>query len=174
VADDLKKQLAKAIIDSVDQPKKTTGTIHFIVGNNNLQVNGDITISANQKTVKRVNHLPECDDLTAQQKRFIQEKINQLADRAITKGADIGKARTAWWSRLKKKYTVNSYTCLKQSQYDDVINRLDQQVGMTMSKLRRTDNKVWRNEYCKGLYVDINFAFLDHLNLCAKKRNSAQ
>jgi hypothetical protein len=68
VTDDLKEQLTKAIIDNADQPKKTSGTSQIIAGNNNFQVNGDVTISANKKTVKRINRLSEGDDNTARQK----------------------------------------------------------------------------------------------------------
>jgi hypothetical protein len=99
----------------------------------------------------RINRLPETDDITAQQKKFIFDKIHPLAERDAAKGAEIGKAIASWWSRLHKKFYVNSYACLKQTQFDDVAKWLDQQVSITRAKLRKTDKNTWRNEHYKSL-----------------------
>ncbi|BBO74443.1 hypothetical protein DSCW_18600 [Desulfosarcina widdelii] len=150
--EDLRGKLREAIVRNADKAEPTIEKGHVAVGNGNIQAGGDVNISNNERKVERVNRLPECDDIDARQKKFIQDKIYQLADRDVKKGADTGKARSSWWSRLRNKFYVNSYTCLKQSQFDDVMKWLDQQVGMTRSKLRRTDKSTWRKE----LYTALN------------------
>lgn len=151
MSDDLKKELARAIKENSDKPKGESGVKQVAVGNGNVQISGDVSISNNKKTIKRINRLPETDDITAPQKRFIQEKIRRLADRDVAKGADIGKSLASWWSRLRRKFSVNSYVCLKQSQFDAVEKWLDQQVGITRSKLRKTDKDTWRKEFYAAL-----------------------
>ena len=127
---DLKDELKKAIKDNAAKPKKPPAKLRLIkneptskiinVGNGNINNTGSGNIHINKKETKRVNRLPEPDDINAQQKKFIQEKIYQLADRDVAKGIEIGKARTSWWSRLNNKFYVNSYVCLKQIQFNDV------------------------------------------------------
>ena len=130
----------------------TPSEINFYVnGNGNAIAGRDVNI--NKREFKRfsVNPLPE--HVTPAQKQIIQEKLSELVAIGELAGKESAELYPQWWIRLKKRFHVNSYHELNQSQFEDVIKWLAQQKAMARPKLRRRNNDAWRKEHYKAIWA---------------------
>ncbi|MBE7415123.1 MAG: hypothetical protein HS130_07815 [Deltaproteobacteria bacterium] len=129
---------------------KTPLISQIIEGNGNIQAGRDVNI--NRRVIKRVLLKPSPELLTPAQKQTIKEKISELVNIGAIAGKDKADLFPLWWSRLQKKFRVNSYLELHQAQYPLVLKWLSQQKAINRPKLRRRDNEAWRKELYLGIW----------------------
>jgi hypothetical protein len=126
------------------------GTIS-INGDGNTVAGRDIYI--NKKEIKRYSVTPSPDCITPAQKQTIKEKITEIVERSAIAGGNRKALFPFWWSKLQKKFRVNSYQEILQYQYDAVMTWLSQQKAISRPKLRRPANDTWRNELYAAIWA---------------------
>lgn len=122
-----------------------------VIGNGNIVAGRDVNI--NKREIKRVTLEPSPEYITPAQKQTIKEKIAKLVEIGVIAGGEKDKFFAQWWNRLQKRFRVNSYHELHQSQYDEVIKWINQQKALNRPKLRRRDNQAWRNDLYSAIYA---------------------
>lgn len=123
----------------------------IIVGDGNIQAEGDIKI--NTREVKRFTIEPSPEHITPAQKQTIKEKIAELVEIGALAGKERESLFPHWWTALQRKFRVNSYHELNQDQYEEVLKWLSQQKAINRPKLRRRDNEAWRKEHYKAIWA---------------------
>jgi hypothetical protein len=148
------------IIDFLEEAKKRGKSIspsdddrsssQIIIGHGNYQAGGDINV--NKRVVNKVSVKPLPEYVTPAQKQMIKEKIESLVDIGVSSGGERVSLFPEWWTRLHRKFNVNSYHELNQDQYADVLRWLSQQKAISRPKLRRNDNEKWRNSLYAAIW----------------------
>lgn len=148
---DFVKEAAKREHKAKKNNEPTPVQNQTIKGNNNYQAGRDINI--NKREVKRVILEPSPELLTPAQKQTIKEQITELVNIGVLAGEEKDDLFPFWWSRLQKKFRVNSYLELHQDQYSSVLRWLSQQRVLQRPRLRRRNNEAWRKEFYAGIWA---------------------
>lgn len=146
-----------------------------IVGNNNIQSSGNITVHINEKRITRPVVQPGPQHISEEQAYKIKQSVDKLVERAseANPSSDKGKLYAKWWVSLQKKFVVTSYKMIPAERFEEAISWLQQQKAIKiMPKLRRSSNDTWRKERCAAIYSrskEIGFEKPDVYNLVLQK-----
>ncbi len=131
------------------QSRKTSKISQVINGDGNYQAARDININ----TTKRVQNIvkPGPEHILPEQAAVILEKIKSLGER--DENAGLGSTYGSWMNKFKRAFKITSYHLLPSEKYEAALDWIQQQRGMTRSRLRRTDNESWRTEHYTAIHT---------------------
>lgn len=82
-------------------------------------------------------------------------KINNQAGK-LNDQISTGKLYRKTWNFLYDRYGITTYKLLPKEEYEDCVKWLQKQIaGIHVPKLRRVDNKLWRNKRYTSIYTKI-------------------
>jgi transposase len=109
-------------------------------------------ININRRQVKRTVVQTTQDHIAPDHKQKIKEKIAEIVDMHAKTADEKSELFAFWWGRLQKRFRVNSYHELSRDQYPAVLTWLNQQISMSLPKIRRKDNDAWRTKIYRSIW----------------------
>jgi hypothetical protein len=125
-----------------------------IVGNNNVQANGDIYI--NKRETVRKEFTPGPEHITASQAHKLQRLVEKAVSYEEAAGVYAGnrqKLFAKWWKIVQNQYDVATYREIPAHLGESAITWMTQKVAILRPKTRRTDKSLWRNEHYSAIYA---------------------
>jgi hypothetical protein len=125
------------------RPTSSQGGVS-LVGNGNFQVVGDGNkVYQRPPVIRQVTPLPE-GSITAAEQQQVAQWIESLVEN--TSGITRGEAYSSWWSRLKKKFKVEKYECIRSTSMPEIQAWYQQQMAILKSKRRTSAPDTWRRD----------------------------
>ena len=122
-----------------------------ISGDGNIVAGRDVNI--NKRVVTRPKIQPGPQHISASQAAELQKLVKKAAEIDVTGGMSPQAAFQKWWGMVKDKYDVPTYREIPRKNGEEAISWLRQRIAMNRPKLRRTDNKNWRNEHYSAIWA---------------------
>ena len=119
--------------------------------NNNFVFGGDINI--NKRVVQRTKIQPGPEHISSHQAAALQNLVKKAAEVEVVAGMSSQAAYQKWWSMVKRRFDVASYREIPRDRGEEAITWLRQRIAMNRPKLRRRDNKNWRNEHYSAIWA---------------------
>lgn len=147
------------ILDAVkpkkpQRPRKSTSASisQKAIGDGAVQVAGNLNI--NSKQIIRPQITPGPDHITPAQAHRLQGLVKEAVESESVSGRyTTDQLFSKWYTMLRNRYKVNSYTVIPAELGDQAIKWMQRQVAMLRPKLRRTDNQAWRNQHYKAIWA---------------------
>ena len=130
--------------------------IQKIEGNNNIQIgvnHGDIIYA--EKIIKKTEAIPDPNIHISEEQAFkIQEKVNELVTlMSLVEDASKKVLYTKAYGEFKHYFHITGYKFLPKDKFDEAMRWFDQQkVLKYRPKLKKVDNKIYRNLYYKSIH----------------------
>ena len=124
--------------------------------NANVTIAGrDIVNHYNEKTVVHNKITPSSDHISQETAKKIQDIIGKIVSNMIASGKckDQSKEYAKIQKQLKDKFKVTSYLLIPAESGDEAIKWLNTKNALSLPKLRRTNNTIWKNEVYKGIWA---------------------
>lgn len=136
--------LSRAIHElvSVASNQKAATSSQSIVGNNNIQASGDVTIYKSPQRTKTIAARRE-GSVSRSQERQIQKWIEKLAEGTI--GKLRSEAYGEWWARFKNAFKVSKYEDIRADEMPAVKAWYTQQRGIQTRGLKSKAPDSWRS-----------------------------
>jgi hypothetical protein len=155
MTDELKKKVVVALKDYEKKQKTTRKKTAdaggmSIVGNGNVQVNGDVHV--NSRRIERPSIQRGPQDITEEQAFKLYELVKKAVEIESIAGGDKRKLFASWWSKLKRRFKSTSYKQIPYERGEEAISYMQQAVAQLRPKLRRRDNEAWRKAHYTGIW----------------------
>lgn len=126
-----------------------------IIGNNNIQVGGDIR-------TERIIHKTEVVydknlHISSEQALDIRDHIQKLASEL----SDNRNGFSLAYNTFYKHFKITSYKTLPKEQFDEAIEWLNQQIAINRNKLKKINPEQWRKDMYKSIHARANELGID-------------
>lgn len=130
------------------RPRKSSPS-QSIRGDGNVQVGGNLHVNSTVKTQQVIKPGPE--HVSPKQAAKIRRLLQTLGQR--DEKAGLGSTYGLWMEKFKMALGITSYHLLPLEAFDQAVSWIGQQKAITRSRLRRTDNPLWRQEHYGSIYA---------------------
>jgi hypothetical protein len=140
----------------IDKSSRKKTLIIDAKGNANVTIAGrDIVNNYNEKNVIHNKITPTSDHISQETAKKIQDIIGKIVSNMVASGKcnDKSKEYAKIQKQLKNKFKVTSYLLIPAESGDDAIKWLNTKNALSLPKLRRTNNTIWKNEIYKGIWA---------------------
>ena len=118
-----------------------------IVGNNNIQVNGDYIQT--HKIVNKKEIIYDKDyHITDEQALNIRELIKKIAEETSNYAGA--------YNALYKHFRITSYKTLPKDKYDEAVAWLKKVIAINRNKLKKKDSNQWRKDLYRSIHTRAN------------------
>lgn len=118
-----------------------------IVGNNNIQIAGDIKT---EKIIRKTEVIyDEKLHITEEQAKNIRDKIQKIAEEKYNNSRAFSQAYNSLYNRFK----ITSYKLLPKDKYDEAIEWLNKQIAINRKSLKKIDHDRWRKDLYKAIHA---------------------
>lgn len=122
-------------------------TQQTIIGNNNIQVAGDIKT---ERIIYRTEVIYDKNiHITDEQASIIQDKIRKIALERKNDPLAFPHSQNAF----KRHFKITSYKTLPKEKYDEAIIWLNKQIAMNRKTLRKNNPEQWRKDMYKSIHT---------------------
>lgn len=132
-----------------------------IIGNNNIQAGGDISITHEHIEKKEIKIRKTVGDkpgsISPEQQYELKKWIDKLVDASLASGTERSRDSLykTYWSKLNNKMKVTSYKDILSSRFTAALNYVKSLKAITVNQSRRKNKAYWRQQLYTGIYAHL-------------------
>lgn len=157
MTNDPKSKIIKLMEDAEEEPIRNNITVsgqgNIVSGGNIAIDNKNIRIEQPARTIIQKNFTPGPEHISAEQAKILKDTIDNLVQKETAAGNQSSWAYAHWWGRLKNRYKVSTYKEIPAHLGDEAISWLKQQSAIKRSKIRRTNQQMWKKELYAAIWA---------------------
>ena len=126
-----------------------------IIGNNNIQVGGDIKT---ERIIHKIEVVYDNDvHISSEQALEIRDHIQKLASELSGNRNGFSLAYNTFYKHFK----ITSYKTLPKERFNEAIEWLNQQIAINRNKLKKNNPEQWRKDMYKSIHARANQLGID-------------